>query len=304
MGATIDVQTEDLRLFTACARLGSLSAAARAAGITQAAASRRIQRLEAAIGGPVLHRTTRALRLTTLGAQVLQTARTVLGELTALERAIEDAREDAVGTVRVSAPVLLGQALGGDLAVDLARRHPSLVLDLLLTNTRVDLLREGIDVALRVGALPDASLRATRLATARIGAYAAPDEGPPPEHPSALLARRWIGLTGEGALRACGPGGAVWAGDVPLVFRCDDRVVLRAAAAAGLGAALLPTFVGAASPELVRLVPDWHFGEVPLHAVWLPESRADPRVRAVLASVSRWMQVRAAWWRPEQGLGA
>jgi DNA-binding transcriptional LysR family regulator len=298
MSASIDLQTEDLRLLDRCVRDGSLSAAARALGITQAAASRRLHRLEADVGGPVLHRTTRALRPTALGERVLALARTFVAELDALERAATDARVEATGTVRVSAPVLLGQALGAALALDLAQRHPGLLLDLSLGNARVDLVRDDIDLALRVGRLPDATLKATRLATARIGAYVAPDGRPEPTSPEALLDRRWIGLPGETLLRATGPAGARWEGEVTLAFRCDDRLVLRAAAVAGLGAVLLPTFLGDDTPGLVRLLPEWRFGEVPLHGVWLPESRADPRVRAVLDGVGRWIRSRPDGWVP------
>ena len=63
-----------------------------------------------------------------------------------------------------------------------------------------------------------------------------------------------------------------------------------------MGAALLPTFVGDTHEGLVRLIPAWHFGEVPLHAVWLPEARDDARVRAVLEAYAAWSAERADWW--------
>lgn len=288
MNARIDLQTEDVRLFTSCVAEGSLSAAARGMGLSQAVASRRIQRLEAAIGVPVLHRTTRALRPTAAGERLLAAARVVLAELAALERSTGAARQDAVGDVHVSAPVLLGQAVGGTLVSELARRHPELRLHLSLTNTRVDLVRARVDVALRVGTLPDASLSAARIATARIGAYARRDHHARAKHPSELLRARWIGLPTETRLRATGPRGQRWTDTVTPVFTCDDRAVLRSAAADGLGVVLLPTFLGDAEPALGRLVPDWHFGSVPLHAVWLPEAREDPRVRAVIEVVKAW----------------
>lgn len=296
MSVSIDVSTEDLRLLARCARDGSLSAAARALGITQAAASRRIQRLEAAVGGPVLHRTTRALRPTAHGDRVLALAHSVIAELEVLERATSGARALPTGTVTVSAPILLGQVLGGSLAADLAQRHPSLVLDLRLSNARADLVRDGVDLAIRVGRLPDAALKATRLATARVGAYAPGDGAPGPGSPEALRSWPWVGLPSEATLRAVGPGGATWEGRVELRFRSDDRLALRAAAVAGLGAVLLPTFLGDQTPGLVRLLPEWSFGEVPLHGVWLPESGGDPRIRAVLAGVRRWIDARREGW--------
>lgn len=288
MGARIDVRTEDLRLFLRCVGDGSLSAAARAMGLTQAVASRRIQRLEAAVGAPVLHRTTRALRPTADGERLLPAARAVVVELGGLERASHGAREAPSGEVRVSAPVLLGQSVGGTLAAELARRHPALRLSLSLANARVDLVRDGIDAAFRVGPLPSNSLLAARIATARIGAYASGGLGARATHPSDLVSLRWIGHVSDASLAATGPSGARFRGRVPLSFVCDDRIILRDAAAAGLGVVLLPTFLGDAAPGLHRVVRAWHFGRVPIHVVWLPEARSDPRVRAVVEVITAW----------------
>lgn len=288
MTARIDVQTEDLRLFVRCVAEGSLSAAARTVGLTQAVASRRIQRLEAAFGAPVLHRTTRSLRPTADGERLLGAAQAMLAELTALERATGESREAPTGEVRVSAPVLLGQAVGATLAAELSSRYPGLRLILSLSNTKVDLVREGVDVALRVGALPSTTLLAVRISTARIGAYAQRARFSRAKRPADLLSAPWLGHAADAALRATGPSGEPWRGKLNLTFVCDDRIVLRDAAAAGLGVALLPTFLGDADPALHRVVPDWHFGKVPVHGVWLPEARNDPRVRAVVEVMTAW----------------
>lgn len=285
---SIDLRTEDLRLFVACLAQGSLSAAARSQGLTQAGASRRIQRLEAAVGAPVLHRTTRALRATAEGERLLTASRAMLAELGALERAADHARAAPAGEVHVSAPVLLGQAVGGALARTLHERHPDLRLRLSLSNARVDLVRDGVDVALRVGPLPDTSLLAARITAAEVGAYARRDRYARAKHPSELAREPWIGLDAEATLKATGPQGQRWRGAVSQVFVCDDRAVLRDAAVAGVGAVLLPTFFGDAEPALRRIVPEWHFGRVPVHVVWLPEAREDPRVRAVCEVMKAW----------------
>ncbi|MFO0626863.1 MAG: LysR substrate-binding domain-containing protein [Polyangiales bacterium] len=285
---TTDLRTEDLRLFVASLTLGSLSAAARAQGLTQAGASRRIQRLESALGAPVLHRTTRALRATVEGERLQVAARAMLAELDAFGHAAERARAAPVGEVHVSAPVLLGQAVGGALARALCERHPDLRLRLSLSNARVDLVRDGVDVAVRVGPLPDTSLLAARITAAEVGAYARRDRHARAKHPSELARAPWIGLPAEATLKAAGPEGQRWRGAVTQVFVCDDRAVLRDAAVAGVGAVLLPTFFGDAEPALRRVVPDWHFGRVPVHVVWLPEARDDARVRAVCEVMKAW----------------
>ncbi|MBL8951218.1 MAG: LysR family transcriptional regulator [Myxococcaceae bacterium] len=288
MSAKVDVQTEDLRLLLACLAEGSLSAAAKTLGLTQAGGTRRLQRLEAAVGFPVLHRTTRALRATAEGERLVRTARVVVGELEALERSHDAARGEPAGEVHVSAPVLLGQSLGSMLAVELARRHPELRLRLSLSNAKVDLVRSRVDIALRVGALPDTGLHAARIATAGLAAYAKPDRRFQVTQPQELVALPWVGLPSELELKATGPKGQRFRARVRQVFTCDDRVVLRGAALAGLGAALLPTFFGDAERGLVRLLPEWSFGKVPLSVVWLPEARGDLRVKAVRDAMVRW----------------
>lgn len=288
LSATIDLQTEDLRLFLRCVSDGSLTAAARALGLTQAVASRRIQRLEAALGGAVLHRTTRSLRTTAEGERLLGTARAVVAQLTDLERSTRTARDAPSGDVRVSAPVLLGQAVGGTLAAELARLHPQLRLVLSLSNARVDLVREGIDAAFRVGPLPSTTLRAARIATARIGAYGRAELCSKAKRPADLLTLPWVGHSADSLVTATGPAQERWRAKVRFSFVCDDRIILRDAAAAGLGMTLLPTFLGDSTSDLYRAVPDWHFGRVPVHVVWLPEAQLDPRVRAVVDVMTAW----------------
>ena len=227
---------------------------------------------------------------------MLAVAREILASVDSLERNIAGERESPSGRVRLSAPVLLGQGIGADLAAALRSRAPGLLLDLSLTNERVDLVRTGFDIALRVGELPDATLLARRLGYACIGAYArAGLLGELPLRVEDLSTLPWIGLPDGDSMQAVGPGGQRWAGRARLRFICNDRVVLRDAAARGLGAVLLPTFVGEAHPDLVALLPEWHFGEVPLHAVWLPEARDDPRVRAVIDVCASWIASQAGW---------
>jgi DNA-binding transcriptional LysR family regulator len=288
MIATMDMATDDLRLLVRCVSEGSLSAAARAMGFTQAAATRRIQRLEASVGGPVLHRTTRSLRPTVEGERLLRVARRIVAELAQFERERSTTSSTALGDVRVSAPVLLGQSVGSMLATALASQHPGLRLVLSLSNTVVDLVRDTVDVALRVGSLKSSSLVGTRIAIARIGVYASSATLAAAQHPSDLMEARWISHPRDTSMRATGPHGQRFQATVEPTFICDDRSVVRETIVSGLGIGLLPTFFGDAEPTLRRLVPQWHFGTVPVVAVWLPEARHDLRVRAVVEVMKQW----------------
>lgn len=293
----MDLRTEDLRLFIACVEAGTISAAARIVGLTQVAASRRLARLEAEIGTAVLHRTTRALRVTTAGNRLLDAAREIVGVVEEFERTMLVSSRQVRGEIRVSAPVLLGQMLGADIALVLSREHPALRLSFLLSNDRIDLIRDRVDLALRVGPLPDATLIARRLATADLAVYGARSVlgEAKVSRPEQLRRHAWIGAPADARLEARNSKGRSWRATLSLSFTSDDRRVLRDAAARGLGLVVLPTFLGEPDDRLERVLPAWTFGSVPLHAVWLPEARDDPRIHAVVSSCLQWMATQPGW---------
>ena len=154
----------DVALFCSIVTTGSLSAAGRLSGHSPMAVSRRLAALEAELGVRLLHRTTRAVALTTDGETFLPFARAMLEAREAAAAAFVERHEGLSGVLRVTAPNRIGRALVVPLAVRLMAENPLLEVDLTFSDSIVDIVASGIDVALRVATLQTSDLVAVRLA--------------------------------------------------------------------------------------------------------------------------------------------
>ncbi|MEE7455403.1 LysR family transcriptional regulator [Methylorubrum populi] len=158
------VDLSDVALFCSIVTTGSLSAAGRLSGHSPMAVSRRLAALEAELGVRLLHRTTRAVALTTDGETFLPFARAMLEAREAAAAAFVERHEGLSGVLRVTAPNRIGRALVVPLAVRLMAENPLLQVDLTFSDSIVDIVASGIDVALRVATLQTSDLVAVRLA--------------------------------------------------------------------------------------------------------------------------------------------
>ncbi|NBB16818.1 LysR family transcriptional regulator [Caulobacter sp. SLTY] len=260
-----------LRLFLRVAETGSFSRAAAELGIAQSAASRAVSGLEAELGGRLLNRTTRSLALTDAGRKVCDHARAVAAEFEAMEQAVRGAEREPAGLLRVTASVALTRAELAPLAADFLRAHPRMRLDLAARDDRVDLVAEGIDLALRLGELEDSRLTAVFLGSYPRMVVAAP--GFQATAPSDLAGLPAISLTSS-AFPTRWPltdGRAKVEVEINPAVRTANGDVLADLARSGLGAILAPGFLVAADLEagrLVRVLPDWSGPPLSLWAVW------------------------------------
>src|SRR5581483_925226 len=163
---------EDWRMFVAVASMRSFAKAARSLGRSPQSATRSVAALEARLGTRLLARSTRAVSLTADGARHLDRARTLVAEFDALE---SPEAGPLRGVLVVTAPVLFGQVHVVRAVLEMTEAHPDLDVRLLLFDRVVSLADEGIDVALRIGALPDSSLRARRVGHVRSVVCASPE---------------------------------------------------------------------------------------------------------------------------------
>lgn len=188
-----------LLTFARIVETGSLSAAARALGRSLPAVCRSLAQLEQRLGQRLLERTTRRIALTGAGADFYERCRRIATDLEEAEAAVASRRSEPQGRLRISAPLLLGRLHVGPVVAALLQQHPKVRAHLLLTDRNVNLVEEGLDVAVRVGALPDSSLVARPLgAIARI-VCAAPaylKARGAPKHPRALAGHQCIAFTG------------------------------------------------------------------------------------------------------------
>jgi DNA-binding transcriptional LysR family regulator len=161
--------------FAAVAEARSFAAAARRLGRSPAAVTRAVAALEERLGAHLLNRTTRSVALTDVGARALEASRRALVEFEELEGAAATERQELRGRLGVTAPIVFGRLHLLRVVQAFLRDHPAATVQLLLLDRVVSLVEEGFDVAIRLGRLPDSSLRAVRVGEVRRGVYASPE---------------------------------------------------------------------------------------------------------------------------------
>lgn len=285
--ATIDLNR--IGVFVKVVEEESFTAAARALGIPTSSASRAVSRLEEELGVRLLNRTTRKLHLTDGGQHFFQRMQAVIAEAEEATQAAVGFAAEPRGAVRLTAPVDLGLQQLPAIVKKIVERHPGLTIELLLTSRRVDLLEEGIDLALRGGRLEDSALVARRIVSSELGIHAAPDYLRRRGRPRALadLPRHdcltYGGRRGKFPWRLTGPRGEETVSvSGPVV--CDDMLFLREMALQGVGLALLPVQSVAADVKagrLVRVLPRYAITGGGLYLVWPSRTLIPPRVVAV-----------------------
>lgn len=286
----------DLRLFVDAAALGSFSAAGRKHGLSAAASSATIQRIEAALGVKLFERTTRRLRLTEEGEAYRHYGQQALDALAEAAQVLQAGHREVRGTLRVSAPSDLGRnALLAHLDT-FQQRHPLVKLVLNLSDTPADLLADDIDLAIRYGQPRDSRMVARLLAPSRRVVCAAPAlvaRVGLPASPEALAALPTLVLVTE-----AGPmqdwrwrqGDATRTVRVARTHESNDGDVIRRWAAQGRGFAYKSLLDVAADLQAGRLVTvlDAHFSEpAPLNALYHPHGFQPPRLKALLAHLQQ-----------------
>jgi DNA-binding transcriptional LysR family regulator len=295
MPFTNRLNIEELILFDEVARKGSFSAAGATFDLSPSAVSRAISRLEDKVGVQLLKRSTRQLSLTAEGEILHAGVPRLLDHLQTLETQLTERRSAITGTLTVSVGTAMAETRLTPALPAFLAQHPELRLDLNVTDRRVNLLRERIDVAIRTGPLADTSLIARRVGTGRRLVCASPDylaRHGRPETPEDLANHRCLTISGHETLERWPfhAEGTVVPLQVQPHMQSDSAVLLRNLAVAGLGIVRLADFVVADAVEAGRLVPlleDRHHAEdFPIWAIYPPAERVPPRLRAFVDFVA------------------
>jgi len=274
---------EDFQAFAAVIENGSLTAAARQLGRSLQAVSRSLAAIERDVGVELVHRTTRRLSPTDAGLAFHRRLGAALAEIEAAKLETSNRRADATGRLRISgsnafAPLYIVPALPAFL-----KAHPKVEIDLALSDSYVDLVGEGFDVAIRIGQLPDSSLKARLLANSRRVVFSAPSyfaQHGRPRRPEDLAHHDCIVRTSarEGNAWPFQVDGRIKTVKVAGRFQTSGAMAANAAAVEGLGIANAPLWQvrplidrGDAELVLTRFEP----APVPIHAVW-PATRLPP----------------------------
>ena len=272
---------------------GYAAAAGRALGIPKSRLSRHVSDLETRLNVRLVNRTTRRLTVTDIGQEVYRHATAMLGEADAAVAAVEFARAEPRGIVRLSCPVSLAQNPLAALLPEFFVRYPAIRLIVHASNRRVDVLNEGFDLALRVRTRPSGEdgLVMRSFGQAREVLVASRDyldRAGRPQRPEELAAHATLGFAPEADTQRWelkGPQDETVQVEVAPRLVCHDFVVMRAAALAGTGIALLPESLVRTDLDAGRLEPVLHRWTLPqgvLHVVFQGRRGLLPAVRATL----------------------
>ena len=300
---------EGLAVFAKVAEARSFAGAAASLSLSKATVSKIVTRLEARLGARLFNRTSRRLALTDLGKRLLDRAQGLVAEGEAAEADALTQSATPRGVVRLAAPMSFGLRMVAPILPDFLSAYPEVSIDLHLSDANVDVIGEGFDVALRIGVLPDSSLRARRLCAVRRLVVGAPDyfaRRGRPTHPSHLAGHDCLGYAylatadvwrfrnAEGeevSLRPAGP------------LRVNNADALTASLLAGLGVAVQPDFIVADLVEAGQLevvLEGWSMRETALHLLTPPGGPRPARVEVLIAFLAGRLAMRGEGlpWAP------
>ncbi|MDP2276456.1 MAG: LysR family transcriptional regulator [Archangium sp.] len=272
-------------VFLKVVETGSFTAAAKALGVPKSSASRGVAALEQALQTQLLQRTTRELKLTDSGRTFYERARGAMAALEEAKAELTEHTDDAQGVVRLTIPSETWPL--PELLARFVKLHPKIHVELVVSNRHLNLIEEGVDLALRAGKLEDSTLVARKIATSHLGLYASPGylKRRPAPKTFAQVAEHDVvmfrGKQGKARLKLQGPNG-----DEEVEVRgrvsTDDLATARGLIAAGLGIGLLPIFLekcGTRNAQFERVLPQYALKGGGVHLV-MPSARYVPtRVR-------------------------
>lgn len=272
-----------MRAFVRVVQIGSFSAAAREQNTSQATISKKVAALEAKLGGKLLTRSSRDLSLTEAGAEYYEKCVAIIGELDEAEARVRSQVASPQGVIRIAAPVVFGRLFIAPVLAEFLSHYPEIKVDLALSDKHVDLIAEGIDVAVRARKLEDSSLVARHLFDNPMLLVAAPeylDQQGEPKEPAELKRHNCLVYS---MLKTVN----IWHFDhddedisVPVAgnCQCDNGDVILQLVLDGAGLAQLPVWMVAEhlkSGRLKQVMPDYVAKPLPFNAIY-PQSRYVP----------------------------
>lgn len=283
-----------MQLFVRVAELGSFAAAAQQTGVARSAVTRQIAGLEAHLGIKLMARSTRRLTLTSAGTAYLEKCRVILNLVEAAETGVAEERQTPRGSIRISLPLSYGLKRLAPLLLDFSRRYPEVVLDMDYSDRRINLIEEGIDLAIRVTRRLDAGDVARRIGSSRMMVLAAPEylsRHGAPRHPAELAHHVCLGYTNAGSAMAWQfiVDGQLESFQVRSHLNANNGEVLTEAAAQGLGITCQPDFIAEdflVSGRVLEILSGFPCPELGIYAM-LPSNRHVPhRVRVLMDTLA------------------
>jgi DNA-binding transcriptional LysR family regulator len=276
-----------MKMYVAVVDGGSFAAAAVRLDVSRAMISKQVQKLEEHLSTRLMNRTTRRLSMTETGRAFYERSMQILADVEEAEQIAGQMTTKPQGVLRVTIPLSYGQHRLASIIGAYTQAYPQVALDIALSDRKVDLVEEGFDVAIRIGALPQSDLIAKKLGAVHSIACAAPGylaRHGTPQTPGDLAGHACLGytLTGGGAdWRFEGPDGPVI---VPIAgpIKADNGDILRLAAISGAGIAFQPGFIvddDIAAGRLVPVLSGWRSAALGVYAVYPSRKHLSAKVR-------------------------
>jgi len=279
---------QEMQVFMAVAHDQGFAAAARRLGLSAASVTRAVAALEVRIGAQLLIRTTRTVQLTEAGQRYLEDCRRILADIQDAEESAAGSHADPRGQLTITAPVLFGDLYVMPVVVGFLEQYPQVSINALLVDRVVSLVEEGVDVAVRIGELPDSSQYAIAVGEVRRVVCGSADylrRFGRPLHPEELARARIIATSAIGQQRSW----PFMAAGASMSVRLEPRMVVTAnqaaitAATLGLGLTRVLSYQVAdkvAAGELEIVLEDFELPPLPIHVVYQGGRKAPARVRS------------------------
>lgn len=279
----------EISVFIKVVQSGSFRSAAKQLGMPNSTVSSKISSLEKRLGATLIQRTTRKLNITQVGQAYYLKCLEGIEHIKSAEELVSSSQQEALGALRVTAPVQLGAAFFAHFSPLLLKKNPKLKLDFFLTDDAVDLISENVDVAVRVGNLKDSTLIAKKLGNVHFSLFASQSYlkkfGNPKNprdlenhqclHFTSLESEEWQLSSPKGSARV----------KVAAKLTSNDLYLLKELSIEGGGISLLPSFLCSEEIQkkaLVKVLPDWKANIRPVHLVYPPQKYVSPKIRAFI----------------------
>lgn len=282
----------EIVVFIKVAQLGSFIRASESLGIPKSTVSTKVSQLEKRLGVSLIHRTTRKINLTQIGQQFYERCAENIQSLKSAEEEITFLKSVPSGKIKISAPIYLGSYFLPEILKVFKKDYPKISVELVLTDRAVDLIGEGVDVAIRAGHLQDSVMISKKIGSTYFSLYASPTylkKNPKIAHPKDLKDHhclqfpqlgkdKWV-LTNSVAKQTV---------SVSMSADClvDDIGTLKSMACLGQGVALLPAFSCAEnveSKQLQAVLPSWRTDVRPIHFIYPSAKFQLPKLKQFIA---------------------
>ena len=273
-------QLEDMRIFVRIVEAGGIGKAADQLGMAKSGISRRLAALENRLGAPLINRTTRSSSLTTIGREYYERAVKLIGDVSELDNLARDETTSLKGQLRLAAPLSFGLAHLSPVIDAFSREHPGLTINIDFSDRQVDLVEQGVDLAVRIADLKDSSLHARRICPIRLLLCASPsylELHGTPRTVEDLRRHEVLGYTlgGGQTIRLSNDRGDEHLVPASARMAANNGDFLHAMAVAGHGIVALPTFIVWQSMAGQSLVPVLESYSLPALNAWAvyPQTR-------------------------------